>query len=81
LIDRQIVLDGAGRRLEDEVAEVAVISGRGEADRPAGPAQTDLGPDALFRVEIGIADLESLGAGVRPVGEKLIDRRGSRAAR
>ena len=75
--DGQIVLDLAGRGLVDEVAEARDVSGQRRADRAGGAAQARFDAEAAFGVEVGVADLERLRAGVGAVGEQFVDRRGA----
>ena len=81
LIDRQPVLDRAGRGLVDEVVEPGVVErGLQAVARPAA-AQDRLDADRAFLGQARIADLEGLGSGVRAVGEQFFRRRRALGAR
>ena len=64
---RQVVLKRAGRGLEDEVREVAVIGIRAQRERSRLPLQGGLDAEAGFRIEVRIADLERLARAMRAV--------------
>src|SRR5829696_8248848 len=77
----QVILGRSGRRLENEVAEMAVVEVAGELDRPARAANTGFDPGASLRIECRVTNLERLAGRVRTVGEQFIDRGCASAAR
>src|SRR5438067_12903841 len=64
-INRQVVvLDLAGRRLEDEVGEAVVIDAALDVHRAGRALDVELEAVAFLELEIGIADQELLAAAV-----------------
>ena len=80
-IDGQPVFEAAGQVLVDEVLEPGVVGGGLQAVVAARSAQDRLDADRALGAEVGIADLEGVGAGVRPVGEQFLGRRRALCAR
>ena len=81
LEDRQVVLDRAGGRLVNVAVEPAVEDGRAQRIAVAGAAERRFQAPAALEVEVGIADLEALRAGMGAVGEQFLGRRRALGAR
>src|SRR4029079_1065286 len=72
--DGQAVADRAGRRLEDEVRESAVVEAALDVDRAGGAVDAELDRIARLLAQVRVADLERLAAAGRAVGEQCAER-------